>query len=133
MVRVCESNIVFRCVHLSVPPSSVHLCYAISKTSGWNSTKLATSLPPIVSVCEQQHFSVHLFFCVSAVLPPVHHTIFTRGNSTKLATPLPLMARATFFFCTFIYLCICHLSVTLSPSKPLGGIQPNLLHHFPSW
>ena len=26
-----------------------------------------------------------------------------------------------------------HLSVTLSPPKPLGGIQPNLLHHFPSW
>ena len=25
-----------------------------------------------------------------------------------------------------------HLSVTLSPPKPLGGIQPNLLHHFPS-
>ena len=25
-----------------------------------------------------------------------------------------------------------HLSVTLSPPKPLCGIQPNLLHHFPS-
>ena len=25
-----------------------------------------------------------------------------------------------------------HLSVALSPPKPLGGIQPNLLHHFPS-
>ena len=25
-----------------------------------------------------------------------------------------------------------HLSVILSP-KPLDGIQPNLLHHFPSW
>ena len=24
-----------------------------------------------------------------------------------------------------------HLSVTLSPPKPLGGIQPNLLHHLP--
>ena len=26
-----------------------------------------------------------------------------------------------------------YLFVTLSPPKPLGGIQPNLLHHFPSW
>ena len=26
-----------------------------------------------------------------------------------------------------------YLSVTLSPPKPLGGIQPNLLHHFPLW
>ena len=26
-----------------------------------------------------------------------------------------------------------HLSVTLSPPKPLGGIQPNLLNHFPLW
>ena len=26
-----------------------------------------------------------------------------------------------------------HLSVTLSPPKPLGRIQPKLLHHFPSW
>ena len=30
-----------------------------------------------------------------------------------------------------VYLCICPI-VLLSP-KPLGGIQPNLLHHFPSW
>ena len=41
---------------------------------------------------------------------------------------------------SIIFLCIhpsvsplsIHLSVTLSP-KPLGVIQPNLLHHFPSW
>ena len=26
-----------------------------------------------------------------------------------------------------------HLSVKLSPPKPLGGIQPILLHHFPAW
>ena len=26
-----------------------------------------------------------------------------------------------------------HLSFTLSLPKILGGIQPNLLHHFPSW
>ena len=26
-----------------------------------------------------------------------------------------------------------HLSVSLSPPKSLGGIQPNLLHRFPSW
>ena len=26
-----------------------------------------------------------------------------------------------------------HLSVTLSPTKSLGEIQPNLLHHVPSW
>ena len=25
-----------------------------------------------------------------------------------------------------------HLSATLSPPKPPGGVQPNLLHHFPS-
>ena len=36
-----------------------------------------------------------------------------------------------------IFLCVCllsvYLSVTLSPPKQLGGIQPNLLHHFPAW
>ena len=26
-----------------------------------------------------------------------------------------------------------HLSVTVSPPKPLGGIQPNMLQHLPSW
>ena len=42
---------------------------------------------------------------------------------------------------SIIFLCIhpsvhpsyVHLSITLSPPKPPGGIQPNLLHPFPSW
>ena len=32
-----------------------------------------------------------------------------------------------------VHLSPVYLSVTLSPPKPLGGIQPNLQHHFPSW
>ena len=26
-----------------------------------------------------------------------------------------------------------HMSITLPPPKPLSGVQPNLLHYFPSW
>ena len=33
----------------------------------------------------------------------------------------------------FVCLVSVHLSVTLSPPKPLGGIEPNLLHDLPSW
>ena len=82
-----------------------------------------------------------LFFCAS-VRPFICHTIssLTAGrNLTKLATSLPLMVRVCESNITFP--CVCqsvrlssvNLSVMLSPPKLLGEIQPNFLHHFPSW
>ena len=32
-----------------------------------------------------------------------------------------------------VHLTTFHLSITQSPPNPLGRIQPNLLHHLPSW
>ena len=71
--------------------------------------------------------------------PSVRHAIFsytTRRNSTKLGTSLSLMVRVC--KSSIIFLCVLpslrsssHLSVTLSPPKPLGCIQANLLHHSP--
>ena len=65
----CESNIIFQCVCASVicPP----VCHAISsKTTGQNSTQLATSLPLMMRVCES-----NIFFHTSVVHPSVCQAI----------------------------------------------------------
>ena len=84
---------------------------------------------PEMLVCSAIHPSV----CPSCYL--LNHW----RNSTKLATSIPLMVRV--WRSSILFLCVhpsvrqssVHLSVTLSPSKLQGRIQPNLLHHFPSW
>ena len=38
-----------------------------------------------------------------------------------------------FSMCQIVCLPFIQFSVRLSPPKPLGGIQPSWLHHFPSW
>ena len=116
------------------------VCHAVSQTIGRNSPKLATSLPLIVSLCE----SNIIFLCVRpclrhpSICPHAISSYTTRRNSTNLATSLPPMVRvceSNIFMCVrpSLRLSSVHMSVTLTPSKPLGGIQPNLLHHFPSW
>ena len=136
MVRLCERNFFFRApVLASVICLSVrHLIYSL--TTRRNLTKLATSLPLKVRLYESNIIfpCVRPFVRASIVRPFVRHTIssLTTGrNSTKLATSLPLMIRV---WCSKSVLSsFVHLSVTLSPPKPLCGIQPNLLHRFPSW
>ena len=95
-----------------------------------------TTSPHGKGVREQHYFFVRPSVHASVVRPSVLHAITSNHwtDSTKLATSLPIMvsvARATLFFSvrpSFI-----HLTVTLSIPKQVGGIQPNLLHLFPSW
>ena len=92
----------------------------------------------MVRVCE----SNIIFPCVcQSICPSICPSsylllITTRWNSTRLATLLPLKVRVcesnTSFSVRPSTLSCIHLFVTLS-TKQLGGIQPNVLHHFPSW
>ena len=87
-----------------------------------------------------------LWFCHPSVHPYPHTFEKSYGNivthlssvgmnvyfhlsvSTKLATSLPHMVRVC--ISNIIFASIHQQSIT-PPPKPLGGIQPNLLHHFP--
>ena len=102
-----------------------------------NSTKIATSLSLMVRLCESNiifHAFVHLCVRRPSICPSrnllVNHwaefnqtcyIIFPNGKDMREQYHFPVRPSSV------------HLSVTLSPPKPLGGIQPNLLHHFPSW
>ena len=44
----------------------------------------------------------------------------------------PLSQMVTLYESNIFFPCA-HPSIMRSPPKPLGGIQPNLLHYFPSW
>ena len=103
-------------VHPSICPSRYLL------VNYW-ATKLATSLPLMVIVCES---NINIFQA-SAIRPSVRHaisSITTGRNSTNLLHHFPSWlgcARATLFFCSSVRPASVHLSVRLS-SKPLGGI-----------
>ena len=88
IARVCESNIIYLCVCLSLRrrPSICPSRYLLNHLAESNQTCYITS-PHGKGVHKQNYFSVH---------------------------PLSIL-----------------LFVTLSPPKPLGGIQPNLQHHSP--
>ena len=99
--------------------SSVHAtvqsCYLLLTTRR-NSTKLATSLPFMLSMCE----SSIIFLCIrlSIIRPFVCHTISsetTGWNSTKLATSLLLMVGVC--ESNIIFPCIC-----------LSIVQPSVRH-----
>ena len=55
------------------------------------------------------------------------------GGKQPNATSLPLMARVCESSIVSVRPPFVHLYVTKSPPKPLGEIQPNLLHNFPLW
>ena len=70
---------------------------------------------------------------LGGVCPSVGHAIFsitTGRNSSKLAPQLPLIVRVCESNINFPSV---HPSITLSPSKPLGGNYPNLLHYLSTW
>ena len=74
----------------------------------------------------------HFFLCVrrASICPSrllLNH--FAEFNQTCYITSPHGKANIIF---PFVRLPSVHLFVTLSPPKPLGGIQQNLLHHFPS-
>ena len=106
--------------------SPVHLS---SWTTGRNSTKLATSLPLMVRVCENNI----IFPCIRPSVHPssVYLSSSTTGwNSTKLATSLPPPPPPP-----MVRVCESN-SPSICPSRYLPlyhWIQPTLLHHFPAW
>ena len=117
----------------SVRLSSVHLSVTLSPPKPLGGIQPKVLLPLMAWLCE----SNIIFQCVCAyvVRPSVRHLllnhwpdfnqncciIFPHGNGVREQHYFSLRRSSV------------HLSVTLFPSKPLGGIQPNLLHHFPSW
>ena len=164
---------------LLTPPSfSPYDCHAYSLTTGRNSTKLATSVPLMVRVCEN-----NTIFCASVRAsdrPSISLSQYLLLNSTKAAASLPLtvkLCESNIIFRVSVHLYVrrpstcpsrylllnhwaelnqtyyitsphgkgvreqyfsvrplsVHLSVMLSPPKPLDRIQPNLLNHCPSW
>ena len=121
----------------SVHPLSIHLYVMLSrpKSLGGIQPNLLHHFPSWKG-CARATLFFH-----SSVLPCIRHPSPPKpagGNSTKLATSLPLMVRVCESNIIFLYVCLSmrpssdHLSVIISPPKPLGEIQPNLLHHFPS-
>ena len=111
-----------------------YICPSRYLLSHWqNSTKLATSLPITVRVCE----SNTIFSCIRPSMRPLsncpsrylqnHRTEF--NQTCDITSPVGKGAREQQYFSARPS--SVHLSVTLSPPKPLGGIQPNLLHHLP--
>ena len=92
MVRLCESNIIFLCIHppvrrcLSIYPSRYLLLNHRAEFF-----KLATSLPLMVSVCKSNNIflaCVRTCFRCACVRPSVRHAIspeITWRKSTKLA------------------------------------------------
>ena len=127
MVRMCKSNIFFP---VSIVCPSVR--HAISSiTTKQNLTKLATSLPLIIRVCESNitYPCVHgPSICPSCYLLLNHLAEF---NQTCYITGPHAwgMREQDYFWCICLFMCLSsvHLFVMLSPPKPLGWIQPNLL------
>ena len=129
MVRVCESNIIFPCVHRP----SICLSRVFSLTTWRNSIKLASSFLLVVKVCESKIILPCVRPC-ALVRTSVLHAISSQntgrgcGNSTKLAASLPLMVRMCesniIFPCASpsVRLGSVHLSVRLSPPKPFSRI-----------
>ena len=72
-------------------------------------------------------------FVRQSVLSSVRHATHPKplGVICYITSPHSKCVREQHYFS--VSPCVCCPSVTLSPSKPLGRTQPNLLHHFPSW
>ena len=125
MVRVCESNIIFPCVRRpSICPSHYLLLNHLAEFK----TNLLHHFTFMVRVCE----SNIIFPCVQPSVRPsicLSHYLFLNHWAEFNQTCKGV--RKQHFFS--VRPSTVHLSVTPSSPKPLGGIQPNLLHHFPSW
>ena len=81
MVRMCEKNIIFLCVHQSVRPSSAHLSVTPSPpTSLGGIQPNATSLPLMARVCESNIFACvrRPFVCPSCYLLLNHQVEFNQ-------------------------------------------------------
>ena len=96
------------------------------------STKLATSFPLMVRVCESNIF----FPCIRRPsICPLRYLFLNHWaefNQTCYVTSSHVKGVLEQHYFS-VHPSSVHLSVMLSPPKPKSGIQPNLLHHFPSW
>ena len=124
------------CLRLSVCLS----CYLLLNL--WqNSTKLERSLLLMVRVCESNIiFSLSIPLCVyHASVCPSHYLLnhWAEFNQTcYITSPHGKDVRKQHYFSVPLSVhgfLICPSVCHAAPLKPLGRIQPNLLHHLPSW
>ena len=134
MVRVCKSNIVFQFVCLvpvSMCPSICLSCYLLLNNWGeFNQTCYITS-PNGKGVREQLFFPCLRRSSIrrSRYLLLMHWAEF--NQTCYIASLHGKGVREQHYFS--VHPSSAHLSVMLSPPKPLNGIQPNLLDPFSSW
>ena len=115
-----ENNIIF-------PPTCPSRFLFLN--TGRNSTKLVTPLPLMVRLRENNI----IFPCArQSIYPSLYLLLNYRAELNQTCNiASPHGVREQHYFS--VRPSSGHLSVTLSPPKPLGGIQTNSLHHFPSW
>ena len=120
IVRVCESNIIFLCIHLSVCPSVRHIISF--KTTRRNSTKLATSLALRARVCKSN--IIFLCVCPSIIRPSICPSCYLLLNplaefnrTCYISSPHCKGVREQHYF--FVHPLSIHLCITLS--SPITG------------
>ena len=123
-------------IHVLLTPPAVCPFVTLSppKPLGGILPKLATLLPLMLRVYKS---SINFLcvrpcirrqsICLARNLLLNHFAVF---NQTFYITTLMIRVRESNIFS--VRPSSDDLSVTQSPSKPLGGIQPNFLYHFPS-
>ena len=127
MVSVCESSITFLCVNI---PFICLSHYLLNHWAEFNQSCYITS-PHGKVVRKQHHFTVRpSYLCLSVSLFSPKQ-LGGSNLSCYITSPHGKGVREHYYF--YIRPPSVYLSVTLSPPKSLNGIQPNLLHHFPSW
>ena len=109
------------------PPVRLSVRHTISS----NQTCYMTS-PQGKGIREQHSFFMHpcvqcLSICPSCYL--LHNPLTEFNQTCYMASPSCKGVRKQYYF-SLRRPSIC---ITPSPSKPLGGIQPNLLHYLSSW
>ena len=132
MLRGCESNIIFLCMHPSMRQLAL-ICQSCYHRVEFNQTCYITS-PHGKGVREQHHFSacpsVRASIYLSIMLSPPKPL---SGIQPNLTSPHGKGLQEHYFSMHPSFHVSIHLSITLSLPKPLGGIPPNFLHHLPSW
>ena len=129
MVRVCKSNRIF-------PSLSVRLSITLSPKPMGEFNQIYYIIYLLVRVCDSNIIFLSVrppSFCPSSYLlrnlrAEFNQTCYITSRHGKGVREQPY-----FYVLPSMRPAAIHLSIKLSPLKPLGGIQPNLLHHFPSW
>ena len=132
--KVYESNIIFLCVRLSMRPSICLSYYLLNHRAEFNQTCCITSLHGKV-LREQRYFPCvrpcvrRPSICSSRYLLLNYLAEF--NQTCYITCPYDKSVQEHHYFS--VRSASVQRSVTLSPPKPLGRIQPNMLHHVPLW